>query len=66
IWGEGSHMTREGRNLMKVVVAEEVEVLGIVPFVECRVTVSLSARRKMQDVSSVGILVTKQIVTTRF
>ncbi|MCI95294.1 hypothetical protein A2U01_0116592, partial [Trifolium medium] len=44
-----------------VVVVDEVEVLGVVIFVECRVTVSSSARRKMRDVSSVEILVTRRI-----
>ncbi|MCI74664.1 hypothetical protein A2U01_0095928, partial [Trifolium medium] len=53
-------MTNEERGLMKEVVVEEDEVLRIVLFVDYLVTVYLSARRRMEDVLSVGILVTRR------
>ncbi|MCI81080.1 hypothetical protein A2U01_0102352, partial [Trifolium medium] len=53
-------MVEGERSQTKVaLVVDEVEELGIVLFVEYRVTVSSSARRRMEDVSSVGILATR-------
>ncbi|MCI61262.1 hypothetical protein A2U01_0082519, partial [Trifolium medium] len=58
--GEENRMADEERSQTKeVVVVDEVEELGIVLFVEYRVTISSSARRRMEDVSSVGILATR-------
>ncbi|MCI85431.1 hypothetical protein A2U01_0106710, partial [Trifolium medium] len=47
---------------MKVVlVVDEVKVIEIVLFVECRAIDSLSARRKKEGVISVRVLVTRRI-----